>query len=255
MKILFYSGILLLLLLIWQACQPRAAVKQETYPLPDSTLYYQQADINDPFLDTVFLEPDKPVTLSHTLYPVIIPEQPPRFREAEGFRVQVFAGADSLRALSVRNEVSGQVKDSVHYFSDKGLYKVQVGDYLYRYLADNMKTDMRQSGFTGAWVVQRNIIVPFDSSMVQSVEKADTVKTASDNLTGAYKIQIMATGAQSKAEETITGLKEHTSYRAFYEFDGNLYRVFVGLFEEESVARQELENLRAAGYNDAWLVY
>jgi len=237
------------------ACQPGKVAKKEQTALPDSALYYQQADIADPFLDTIFQEPDQAITINQKIYPPYIPDPIQKFKEAEGFRVQVFAGSDSSKIKSVRQEIATLTDDSVHYFDEKGLYKIQVGDYLYRYLADNMKTKMRQNGYPGAWVVQRTILVPIDSIATDSITTTDSTRVNPGSVTGKYKIQLVVTGSLEKAEEIINSLQPNTESRVFYEQSGNLYKVFVGLFEEENQAREELEKMRQLGYPDAWLVY
>ena len=247
--------ILLFVIGIMMACQPGKVVKKEKTALPDSALYYQQADIADPFLDTIFQEPDQAITINQKIYPPYIPDPIQKFKEAEGFRVQVFAGSDSSKVKSVRQEIATLTDDSVHYFDEKGLYKIQVGDYLYRYLADNMKTKMRLNGYPGAWVVQRKILVPIDSMTTNSSTVEDSTEVNPASETGRYRIQLVVTGSLEKAEETITSLQTKTGYRVFYEQNGNLYKVFVGLFQEESQAREELEKMRQLGYPDAWLVY
>jgi hypothetical protein len=252
-KMLYFYSLLVIGILL--SCQPQAVIKKQPAALPDSALYYQQADIADPFLDTIFQEPDQTVTVYQKIYPPEIPEPLQKFTDAEGFRVQVFAGSDSLKVKSIRQEIIQITHDSVHYFNEKGLYKIQVGDYLYRYLADNMKTKMRQNGYPGAWVVQRTIIVPVDTSKIDSLISPDSTKASPAVKTGKYKIQLVATAAQEKAEEIVRNLQSQTTSRVFYEESGNLYKVYVGFFEEENQAREELEKLRQLGYPDAWLVY
>jgi hypothetical protein len=255
MNIKIYYIFLLSVIGIMIACQPGKVVKKDQTALPDSALYYQQADIADPFLDTIFQEPDQAITINQKIYPLYISDPIQKFKEAEGFRVQVFAGSDPLKVESVRHEIATITDDSVHFFDEKGLYKVQVGDYLYRYLADNMKTKMRQNGYPGAWVVQRTILVPIDSIATDSLMVEDSIKVNPGSDTGKYKIQLVVTGSLEKAEDIINSLQPNTESRVFYEQSGNLYKVFVGLFEEEYQAREELEKMRQLGYPDAWLVY
>ncbi len=202
-----------------------------------------------------FRSPIKSIALNQTIYPAVVPEIKPKFREVEGFRVQVFAGSDSIQAFSIRDLVSLQTEDSVHYIFEKGLCKIQIGDYLYRYQADNMKTTMRQNGYPGAWVVQRNIIVPIDSSMADSVAIDQPNQQDSAIVAGKYKIQLVATGSLEKAEEIVNNVRTLTNHHVYHEQSGNLFKVLVGSFEEESQARSELEKLRNLGYPDAWLVY
>ncbi len=255
MKIKYYCFLLPFVIGILTSCQPSSIVKSEQKALPDSALYYQQADIADPFLDTIFQEPDQAIALNQKIYPPHIPETIPKFKEVEGFRVQIFAGTDSLSARSVHDKLAEQTDDSVHYLIEKGLHKIQVGDYLYRYLADNMKTSMRQTGYPGAWVVQRTIIVPIDTTTTDSITIRATGTDKHDEASGKYKIQLVATGSQERAGEIVLQVQANTTYRVFYEQSGNLFKVFVGLFESEPRAREELTKLRDLGYPDAWLVY
>ena len=255
MNIKIYYIFLLSVIGIMIACQPGKVVKKDQTALPDSALYYQQADIADPFLDTIFQEPDQAITINQKIYPPYIPDPIQKFKEAEGFRVQVFAGSDSSKVNSVRQEIATLTDDSIHSFDEKGLYKIQIGDYLYRYLADNMKTKMRQNGYPGAWVVQRTILVPIDSIITDSITTTDSTKVNPGSVTGKYKIQLVVTGSLEKAEEIINSLQPNTESRVFYEQSGNLYKVFVGLFEGENQAREVLEKMRQLGYPDAWLVY
>ena len=258
MKILIFI-LMLVLLIVISACQPAPMVKKEEKALADSVLYFQQLDLNDPFLDTVFNEPDKPVSIQKELAPPPPPpEVIPRFKEIEGFRVQIFAGIDSVNALPVLQQAETLTNDSIYYYSDKGLFKIQIGDYQFRYKADSARTYFRRSGFDGAWVVQRQILIPVDpDSLTISEILPDTTVAVGliGEATGRYKIQIMALGDIEKVRLTAAALRSEYNYNAFYEQSGSLYKVFVGFFNSESSAREVLQKLRENGYPDAWLVY
>lgn len=256
MKLRLLLFLIALILFILISCQPKSTTKIIQQAPVDSALYYQQADIADPFLDTIFQTPDQPITIAKTIYPPAQPaELRPEFKEVEGFRVQVFAGIDSISAQAIRAEVKTVTVDSVHYLVDKGLYKIQVGDYLYRYLADNVKTRMRTNGYPGAWVLQRKIIVPIDTTFQDTLIISEKIPETAVKDTGAYKIQLVATASLEKAEEIVRNIQTQTEFKVFYEESGNLYKVYVGLFKSEQRARDELTKLRDLGYPDAWLVY
>ena len=242
--------------LIIQSCQPVASRRDtvETTP-PDSALYYRQADIDDPFLDTIFQEPDKAVSLNTRLYPPPpVEPQPEKFKNVDGFRVQVIAGTDSLQILNTSRQLSGEVLDSVYYFYEKGLYKVQVGDYQFHYKADSLKTVMRRTGYPGAWVARTIIRIPIDTTSVQMSAPAvqDSLQAMPE---GKYKIQAAAISSESRAGEIISQLRSLSLQNAFYEKSGSVYKIFVGPFETETEARQKLQIVRDNGYPDAWLVY
>jgi hypothetical protein len=245
-------------LLILISCRPSSrAIKSEPETLIDSTFYFKQVDVSDPFLDSLFHNRDTTIILSKTYFPTIQPEtEISRFKEIQGFRVQVFAGLDSINALQIMPQARGLVTDSIHFFQEKGLFKIQVGDYQFRPQADKVKMIFRQNGFPGAWVVQRSIMIlkeTSDSTAISQPGEAlqrDTVQTK-----GRYKIQILATNSEAKAQLTVLDLKENNNFPAFFEKSGNLYKVFVGYFQLEENARKALEKIRNIGFADAWLVY
>jgi len=253
------SVLLVTSLLILAACQPKIAKKTDDTAAVDSAFYYVQKDIDDPFLDTVFQTPDASVHLKKEVYPP--PVQKPKFKEIEGFRVQIFAGIDTINALSARSQAARLVPDSVYLLNDKGLLKIQVGDYPYRFQADKIRDHFRREGFPGAWVILRTILIPFESDTVSVDDsvKSDIAMSAQSATNpveqGKFKIQIIAIAAEGRAKEIVDKVKQIMNYPAFYEKSGNLYKVFLGYFKEESTAREALMKARASGYPDAWLVY
>jgi hypothetical protein len=253
------SLFLLLALLILFSCQPKGVVKQDESARVDSTFYYEHEDIRDPFIDTVFQKPDTQLVLKKDLYPP--PQIKPKFVEAEGFRVQIFAGIDTFNADAAFSEAKSLVNDPVYLLHDKGLLKVQVGDYQYRYEADNTRDMFRKHNYAGAWVIQRTINVPIDSSAVNQpvpVAAGGSAAAVPEKQTadsGKYKIQVLATASQERARTLSGDLKNQLGYKAFYEVSGDLYKVYVGYFNDEAQARTALMEIRAGGYPDAWLVY
>jgi hypothetical protein len=266
MKISNIGLLLLLAFLLLFSCQPKGVVKNDQAAQVDSSFYYVQEDINDPFIDTVFQDPDKSITLTKNLYPP--PAVKPKFKEVEGFRVQIFAGLDTINADAIYTQTRDMVTDSVYLFKDQGLFKIQVGDYQFRYEADNMRDSFRTSGNNGAWVIQRTINIPIaaDSTQIADTPQLNeavpvvvaqpapqAVKKTDD--TGQYKIQIIATGSEDRAQSIVGEITESTAYSAFYEKSGNLFKVFVGYFKQEAIARDALNEVREKGFPDAWLVY
>jgi len=251
----YLPGLVILGLLA--ACQPQTAVKSGDNSQADSSFYYVQEDIDDSFIDTVFQNPDQTVTLQKELYPP--PAVKTGYKQVEGYRVQIFAGLDAINADAAYTDAGRLVSDSVYKFEEKGLIKVQIGDFQFRPQADNTRDLLRTKGYTRAWVVQRMINIPIDTSETQ-METVDTVGQApgtvqQTNAVGKYRIQIMALGSEDRARTAAGEIKSQFGYDAFYEKSGSLYKVFVGYFNDEITARQVLGDLRAKGYPDAWLVY
>ena len=234
-------------------CQPAPFVKKEQKKTGiDSTLYFRQVDVDDPFLDTVFQGPDTQIVLQKTLIPA---EKPPerQVRQVEGFRVQIFAGIDSMNALVTLAESEMVFADTVYFFKEKGLYKLQTGDYLYRPQADSVRDLSRNNGYSGAWVVKRLINLYDQPPEPEATNETITDSTIIDE--GRYKIQVVATSSQSGAEQIVGELKESIPYRVYYLQSGSLYKIFIGNFQDETTARRILKEVRETGYPDAWLVY
>jgi hypothetical protein len=248
----FILGVLLI------SCRPSSRfIKPESEAPIDSTLYFEQVDISDPFLDSLDQEQDERITLSKTYIPPAQPQpEISHFKEVEGFRVQIFAGLDSINALSISYQAKDLTSDSIHFFKEKGLYKIQVGDYQFRSDADELKTTFRQNGFPGAWVVQRSVMIPLaPDQSAAPIEQGEIIQHDTVGVKGRYKIQVLATNSEVKAQMTVLDLKENNKYQAFFEKSGDLYKVFVGYFKIEQKAREVLQEIRTIGYPDAWLVY
>lgn len=258
----FKPVIILFSLLIYyflSSCQPRASIRHQPKAEVDSSLYFQQVDIDDPFLDTIFQNPTQSISLSKEIYPPPPPKaEPPKFKGVEGFRVQIFAGLDSINALSAQYLAKNMVTDSIYIFNEKGLFKIQVGDYQFRPQADAAKTKFRQNGFPGAWVVQRSILIPIDLSSFEddkNISENDIEKQVSQETAGKYRVQIAATISEEKARLLAADLRNTVQYNVFYEKSGNLFKIFAGSFQYEEQARKALKDIREAGFQDAWLVY
>ncbi len=246
----FTSIIIPAVLLLLMACQPGALTKKETIAGPDSSLYFQQVDVDDPFLDTIFQLPQQEVTLNRLIIPPPPPEPPaPKFKEIEGYRVQVFAGLDSLKAGEVANQVSGFSPDSVHLLVESGLHKVQIGDFPYRAPADNLKLLMRRNGFPGAWVVQRTIVIPV------AADSSDSSATRHELPGNRYQIQVAAVQDKAHAERLKREVSQKTDQPVNIQSSGNLFKIVIGPLRKETEARRLLQQIRKQGYTDAWLVY
>lgn len=251
--VLTAAGIVLI-----HACQPKAGTRVAPEASVDSTLYFAAEPVPDPFRDSLAVA-GPPVRLSHTVYPPPPEVEPlPRFKQIEGFRIQVFAGVDSSGADLIRTQLQQQqLSDTVYMIEDKGLYKVQIGDYPYRAPADQLIPELRREGYPGAWVVQRRINIPrtdADNAVPDSAAPATPVDSVRQG-EGTYRIQVLATSSDIRARQLTDEIRGEWGHPAFYEESGKLFKVFIGYFNTEDEARRILESVRARGYPDAWLVY
>ena len=249
LKVLTLTLFLILLLI---ACQPKSLTRPDVHTKIDSTLYFEPVAISDPFIDTLTSHSSQHLILKKKILPPLIPaEKSPKFKEVEGYRVQIFAGLDSINGLSVLAQANELAKDSVYFFKEKGLYKIQVGDYQFRPQADSTKNFYSLNGFSGSWIVRRSIIIPVYDEQ-NDLKLTDQNKESAE--AGRFKIQVVATSSEEKAKLIVQNLKTET-YPAFYEKTGNLFKVYIGFYNIEQEARQVLEKIRLSGFSDAWLVY
>ena len=244
--------IFILLLIVIISCQPSLLVKKEQPRAKvDSVLFYQQKDISDPFIDAVIAAKADTFTLHARLVPP--PPPPLKYKEIEGFRVQAFAGLDSINALSIRHRIKSAQTDSVYLFKDKGLFKIQVGDFLYRNDAEKKKKDLRQNGYPGAWVVQTTIRIPKDTPADTTMNPVNKAENDRQEDRG-FRIQILATADSLRAEGLSEEIKQKYNLPVIIHKAGTLYKVFIGNFSSREKAEAELKKLRTGGYPDAWIV-
>jgi len=254
-KFNYLISILFTLVII--SCQQSLVKKSETRGDVDSTLFFKQIEIQDPFFEAIQNSGEQKFSLTKKLIP---PPQPipesSKFKEIEGYRVQIFAGVDSIGTISNKIKATQITADTIYFLADKGLYKLQIGDYPYYPQADSVKRNFRQNGYPGAWIVKRQIFIPIkDTTGVAKGEQVQPTVSPNQNTTGKYKIQVIVTGTENKARQICNELKSSLNVLTFYESAGNLFKVFVGSFDDETIARDTLEKIRKLNYTDAWLVY
>lgn len=216
---------------------------------PDSFLYYQPVAINDPFLDSLKTGYDKEESIKVRLIPPP-PPPAPKTKQVKGFRVQTFAGLDSINALVSMEKLKKAVTDSIYFFKEKGLFKIQFGDYIYRNGADLKVLGIRKNGISGAWVVARMVNVPVDS-----LSENVNIDPVLSNKEAPYKIQVLVTSDQKKAENLIAELKIQFNQESYFIKSDTLFKIFLGKFNNRTEAEKVLEQVKKSGHTDAWLVY
>lgn len=215
----------------------------------DSFLYYQPVPLNNSFLDSLAIENDNELTFKVRIVPPP-PLPDPLYKQIDGYRVQTFAGLDSINGVLAAKDARKTLEDTVYFFKEKGLFKIQIGDYLYRNDADLKVLDLRKNGISNGWVVRRLINVPFDSTRQLDVAKLDTVPIVNKPFT----IQILVTSNLQNAQSTIAQLESQFQTKAYYVQKEQLYKIFIGEFETREQAEKFLNKVRSNGYKDAWLV-
>lgn len=232
-----------ILLILLFSCAPQAVFTIKKPAEPDSVLFYQQENVADSFIDSILVSPGDSAEISVRLIP---PPPADTVRMVEGFRVQVFAGLDSVRASSVTHTLSPVLLDSVYLFKDKGLFKIQVGDYRYRHLADSVQRKLTIQGFPGTWVVKRMIMAP------DSVSEPSPASKIREFM---FTIQILVTSDESRALELVRKLRGQFNFPAYYKKSDSVFKIFAGKFFDRPEADKALAQVRKKGYPDAWIVH
>ncbi len=86
-----------------------------------------------------------------------------RFREVNGFQVQIFVTKDLERATLVREEARELFADlgyAVYLTFESNLYKVRVGDAVSREEAETIKDEARDRNYREAFIVRAKVRVP-----------------------------------------------------------------------------------------------
>ncbi len=224
-------------------CASQAVFTVKNSAEPDSVLFYQQQSVSDPLLDAILSDPGDSAEIFIDLLP---PPPADTVRLAEGFRVQISAGLDSARAAIMSQKISAVLQDSVYLFKEKGLFKVQTGDFLYRPQADSVQRELTIRSFPGTWVVKRMVIARDSVSAPSQTSKAQDFK---------YTIQILATTDESRALELISKLQNQFKLPAYYKNMASVFKVFVGKFSNRPDAAKFLKVVRKSGFPDAWIVH
>ncbi len=244
--------LLLLALMVFLSCQPFMVKK----PVPkkeniDSLLFYQKEDVPDPFLDGLLTVQDQPVTIHKTIYPEITK---PKFKEIDGFRVQVFATVDSLNAIPVLSQLKAMVHEKVYLLHHKNLFKVQVGDFPYRQPADSLRQFLKRNGFPGAWTVQTKIKIPIQNNRQIPTASQKNVEF-SPELHDFFQIQVFATSNKSKAQSIVDDLRQRFKFPCNFSYQNNLFKIFLGKFSDRQQAETVLKRIKDLGFKDAWIVH
>ena len=245
---------LLLLVVLFYACNPqniRRERGEQTQAPPDSFLYYQPVALENAFLDSMNTKYDQEVSLKMRMVPPP-PPPAPKVKLVDGFRIQLFAGADSMNVLTSAENIKRTLSDSVYFFKEKNLFKIQLGDFLYRNDADLRLMDLRSHGYPAAWVVKTMINIPVDSATTSNIQ-ADSTQVISQD--AKFKIQVLVTSSIEKAENVVEQLKAQFKQESYFIKSGTFYKIYLGRFGAREQAEKTLSQVKTAGYSDAWLVY
>ena len=211
-------------------------------------LSYKQADVADPFIDSLLTQPLDSATIKTVLLPPP-PPPPPAFKQIEGHRVQVFASQDSISALTEKMKVKKVVSDSVYLVKENGFYKIQIGDYRFYPQADSVRRYLAKDYYPKAWIPKCMIYVP---NIIERDSSATANETSLTTEPATHRIQVFVTTDEAKALQIVQELQKKFSYANYQRVDGR-FKIFVGRFSSRGEAQKILEQLKRSGYRDAFL--
>lgn len=215
---------------------------------PDSFLFYQTQTIAHPFIDSLKIN-NAPQTVYFKQVPPPPPPEP-KIKTVPGYRIQVMAVADSLKAKTELFTLKNKIDDPIYIVAEGGLFKLQVGNFLYRNPADMRLLDLRKHGIENAWVVKTEIIKPEEETASANEIPSKAAVDTDPN----FKIQIIVMSDKGKAESLAKQLQQTFSQPGFVQLNGAVYKVFIGRFAERPQAEKFLQKIRSSGYSDAWIV-
>ncbi len=173
------------------------------------------------------------------------------FLEQPGMRIQTFAGSSLENARVLATNLQDLQLDSVYVVSENGLFKVQLGNFTERLEAEKMLDRLRFSGISNAWIIQTNIHVSKKSvTLTEETASASQPETVFPDF---YAIQILVSSHRGKASRFADQFSDDFQVPARVIQSGENWKVVVGRFREEAEARDFLEQIRSAGYSDAWV--
>ncbi len=175
----------------------------------------------------------------------IVPSAPSRSgrrsvaREAtRGYRIQIAAIIDRVRAESLKGRAEIQLKERVYVAYDERtrLYKLHVGNCRTAAEAETLRKQTKVKGYPEAFIVRSRIEVA-PSPYRLPVESG-------------YRVQIFSATSRESAERSLKEAKSRLEREDVYiEFEPPYFKVRVGNFRSKSDADDFLKTARKNGYD------
>lgn len=171
------------------------------------------------------------------------------YQETAGLRIQLFAGIDYVNAEKVAADARAIDLDSVYVIKEEGIYKVQLGNYAEQIEAEKMLDQLRFAGISNAWITKSTIHTPKKAS--RSVTTSHVLE-ASDTLMVTYAIQVFVTYSSEKAKRLARKISQRFDNTQVLNH-GQYWKILIGRYHSEEMARNKLSEIKKSGYPDAWL--
>ncbi len=175
------------------------------------------------------------------------------FEWVEGYRIQLFAASDAENAQKMAAKVRKAVSDSVYVVKDGALYRIQFGDYTDRITAETKVDSMRKYGWPRAWIVSGRVkkyLSGAHEGKIDSLKRQNDYSYVPEK--NGFGVQVAAYSDFSSANKIQKKLGEKFTGVSIIKI-GTLYKVIVGNFVQRREADNLLNDIRNAGFKDAWV--
>ena len=188
--------------------------------------------------DDFLLQPTSGRTIFEIPDPVVTQPTRPTARAARGYRVQVAAVLDRVRAHSIKSRSEQLLKQRVYVNYDERtrLYKLHVGNCRTATEAETLRRDIKTKGYPEAFIVR------------SAIETAPSPYRISTRV--GYRVQIFSASNRGSAEnaskDARTALERDDIYVVF---EPPYFKVHVGDFTTKEDADKFVETARKRGYD------
>lgn len=229
----------LLLVMLLSACGGTASqVSQQAPILGSSSSVLEEFDPQTLDDDDFLLQP----TAGSYVFDVPDPVQPQapqrRVNTSRGYRVQIAAVLDRVRAQSIKSRSEQLLKQRVYVNYDERtrLYKLHVGNCRTATEAETLRRDIKTKGYPEAFIVRSNI------------ETAPSPYRIPTRV--GYRVQIFSASnrgaAEKSAKDAQIALEREDVYIAF---EPPYFKVHVGNFATKDEADKFVQTARKRGYD------
>ncbi len=161
-----------------------------------------------------------------------------RKKNARGYRVQIAAVLDQLRAQNFQSRSEQSLKQIVYVLYDERtrLYKLHVGNCRTAAEAETLRRDTKSKGYPEAFIVR---------SRIESAPSPYRIETRK-----GYRVQIFSASSRSAAEKSAAAAKTKLSRDDIYiTFEPPYFKVHVGDFDTRDAADKYVQSARKDGYD------
>jgi hypothetical protein len=174
----------------------------------------------------------------------------------DGWKVQVL----SLQERKAVNEAYARLKLQLsdlpmHLRYVEGRYILLAGNYGDRSGADSLKAMLVEQGYGDAFVIEAPVVEDSTESKEEMTSGGGMEQEAETSATAeGWRIQIMSLGSRTAAEQEARKAEVKIGRPVYIVESQGMYKLHVGDFTEEDIARVERSRIESKGFQGSFLV-